>query len=64
MAHLVAHHKYGARSRGSQRDIHGPHFVDALIRVASVWYGDARRYPWQSEYPAVCKRAGETLRTA
>ena len=57
-AHLLAHKERGLIMRGRRADHHGPHFVDALLRVVEAWYGSLSAYPWHAEYKAVRKRAG------
>lgn len=53
----LGRHKYAAlypHLRLSPRgEMHGPMFVAALKRVARAWYGDERKYPWESEYKSL-----------
>jgi len=50
VAHLVAY----PRERNRHHDAA---FMLALTEVAEAWYGDASRYPWQSEYASVRRHA-------
>jgi hypothetical protein len=38
---------------------HGPAFRKALLEVATKFYGDPAKYPWDTEYPAIKKWAEE-----
>lgn len=58
----LSRHRYASlyqhlnlRPRGES---HGPQFVAALKRIARAWYGDERKYPWDSEYKSL-RRACE-----
>lgn len=42
--------QYGFRRR---RDVHGPSFRSRLHELATLWYGDARRYDWSKEYAQI-----------
>jgi hypothetical protein len=54
LCHEFAHHLAAFRS-AELNEINPPHseqFWTSLRDVAAFWYGDARKYPWNSDYPA------------
>jgi len=36
--------------RNGPRIHHGPVFIETLRELAQAWYGDAKFYPWETEY--------------
>lgn len=55
-AHLYSMHKYNYRG-------HGPVFRVALTEVIKAWYGDVKKYEWDSEYKSIynwAKKVGHT----
>lgn len=58
LAHLLCFRERGDLRRGSKTEWHGPAFVDALERIAELWYGSMDAYPWEREYRIIRKRRG------
>lgn len=48
---------WGESSRRNPKSWHGPAFVDTIKELATIWWGDWKRYPWIGEYASVKKLA-------
>ena len=60
IVHEFAH--YLAHSRAGKPMRHKPEFCEALWEVAEVWYGAARKYPWDTDFKMVARYAQRWLK--
>lgn len=64
-SHILTYCRYEESTPKGQRYIgesnrrvirpHGPEFMNTLLEVVGIWYGEVERYSWKHEYSSIAK---------